>query len=94
LAGSENWRFKYNKDGEPGHIYSIAQSRTFNGLAPGQSIVIATSGYEADSPDADDSMGGASKIFYIEERSEEIVVLLNTGKYKVTGKLIIRQILQ
>ena len=35
VTGHEDWTIRYNKDGEPGNVYTINQSRKFTNLIPG-----------------------------------------------------------
>ena len=62
VTGHEDWTIRYNKDGEPGNVYTINQSRKFTNLIPGHFYTFYSTVYEYDDGlrDGDDYMGERS----------------------------------
>lgn len=96
LNGGSKWEIEINKDGEPGNSWSVNQSHNYLGTKPGDRIYLHTSGYEDDGDhwyDRNDSMGEDSwnlevrKDMTSGQPSREYPFQLNTGGYKILGKI-------
>ena len=63
VTGFSRWEFSINRNGEPGN-YNVDESRSFNGLRPGATFTIHTSGHEADDGfnGGDDPLGSANTV--------------------------------
>lgn len=101
VTGHPDWEIKYNKDGEPGNVYSINESRRFNNLVPGHLYTFYSSVYEADdgSKDGDDYMGEKSVSHYLttDIKNLDVVqnpILLENNYYKITGQYTLTRRIQ
>lgn len=101
VTGHADWTINYNKDGEPGNVYSINQSRKFTNLVPGHLYTFYSTVYEADdgSKDGNDYMGERSVSHYLttDLKDQDVVqypVLLETNQYKITGQYTITRRIQ
>ncbi|MCJ7446578.1 MAG: hypothetical protein MUO72_02690 [Bacteroidales bacterium] len=101
VTANGSWEFNFNKDGEPGNIYNINQSKNYVNLIPGYLYSFYTTGYEADdgTKDGDDYMGEASNSHYLSTdiKDQDLVqypLLLETNDYKITGQYTITRRIQ
>ena len=103
VTGNAVWEFHYDKNGEPGHIYSINQSMGFVNLIPGYLYTFYSTCYESDdgSKDGDDYMGEVSNSHYLSNdiygKDQDLIqypLLLETNQYKITGQYTITRRIQ
>lgn len=101
VTGHEDWTIRYNKDGEPGNVYTINQSRKFTNLIPGHFYTFYSTVYEYDDGlrDGDDYMGERSVYHHLSAdiKDQDLVqypILLETNQYKITGQYTITRKIQ
>lgn len=101
VTGHADWTIKYNKNGEPGNVYTINQSRKFTNLIPGHLYTFYSTVYEADdgSKDGNDYMGERSVSHYLSTdiKDQDVVqypILLEKNQYKITGQYTITRRIQ
>jgi hypothetical protein len=93
-TGYSPWSKNFDKNGNPGTVYDINYSATFNNQLPGQIIIVSTSGKESDSGfrNGDDNLGSDNHPFKLSQNPtgnnnyKEYTHTLNTGKYKIIVK--------
>lgn len=101
VTGHGEWTIHFNKNGEPGHVYSINESRKFTNLIPGHLYTFYSTAYESDdgSKDGDDYMGEKSVSHYLSTdiKDQDVVqypILLEVNQYKITGQYTITRRIQ
>ena len=103
VTGNAVWEFHYDKNGEPGHIYSINQSQSFVNLIPGYLYTFYSTCYESDdgSKDGDDYMGAVSNSHLLSDdiygKDQDLIqypLLLETNQYRIGGQYTITRRIQ
>jgi hypothetical protein len=103
VTGNAVWELNFDKDGEPGNIYNINQSRNYVNLIPGYLYTFYSTCYESDdgTKDGDDYMGEVSNSHYLSNdiygKDQDLIqypLLLETNDYKITGQYTITRRIQ
>jgi hypothetical protein len=101
VTGHPDWIIDYSKNGEPGNVYSINQSRKFMNLIPGHLYTFYSTVRESDdgSKDGDDFMGERSVSHYLSTdiKDQDLVqypILLEANQFKITGQYTITRRIQ
>jgi hypothetical protein len=102
VTGYTKWSFQVNRDGEPGDVFDLTQSRAFRDLSPGATITISSGAREKDwgFRDGDDPMGSRNWAWTLDDNptngqdSKEFSRTLSAPKYFLTFKLrILRRLI-
>ncbi|MDX1909779.1 MAG: CARDB domain-containing protein [Bacteroidia bacterium] len=94
---NEILEFQFDKNGGPGQVYAVNQTKTFSGLRPGERVFSTTSGYEGDSGlrGDNDYLGGASHHFDLSasptgnQDTRETTYTLNARDYKLNLRYVV-----